>query len=176
MNASNGKSSLNGEARRNVLSFIRAPILRRDLCRVKRAALVTLVRRSGARIGPFTRTFWAQWQYIGIAALPVGWFLFSIGYSGYRQWLLRSRVVLLSVIPIAIVLLAFTNSFHGLLWAEIDLNTDGPFSIFDASYGPAWYLFLVYSYTLLMVGSIALMWSLRRFSTTYRWSRRIGNS
>ena len=115
------------------------------------------------------KTFWAQVQYIGIATLPVGWFLFAMGYSGRTEWLSRSRVVLLSIIPIVTILLAFSNEVHGLLWAEISLNSSGPFNIFDASYGPAWFGFLVYSYALLLVGSIVLFLSLRQYAAIYRW-------
>lgn len=119
------------------------------------------------------KTFWAQWQYLGIATLPVGWFLFAQSYAGRFQWTTRRRVTALFVIPLLAVVLAFTNERHHLFWASIQLNTDGPFATFDARYGPGWFLFFLYSYTLLFWGSISLFLALRGLAALYRWQLTI---
>ncbi len=115
------------------------------------------------------KTFWAQWQYLGIATLPVGWFLFAQSYAGRFQWTTRRRIIALFIIPLLAVLLAFTNERHHFFWAAITLNTDGPFATFDARYGPGWFLFLLYSYTLLFLGSLGLFLALRGLAALYRW-------
>ena len=119
------------------------------------------------------KTFWAQWQYLGIATLPVGWFLFAQSYAGHFQWPTRRRILALGIIPLLAVLLAFTNERHHLFWVSIQLNDNGPFATFDARYGPGWFLFFLYSYTLLFWGSLSLFLALRGLAALYRWQLTI---
>jgi signal transduction histidine kinase len=114
------------------------------------------------------KLLWAQFQYIGLAFIPVCWFLFSAGYSGHETWLRRRSVILLGLIPVITIFLAFTNSLHSLHWSYYRLNLDGPFSVFDASYGPWWWIFFIYSYCLVLLGSIILFISLRTTYAAYR--------
>lgn len=110
-----------------------------------------------------------QLQYIGITALPVGWFLFAEAYAGHLHWLRRRRVAALFVIPWLALLLAFTNSWHGWFWSAYQLSAGGPLSVFDASYGPGWFTFFAYSYLLMLIGSVVLVNGLRHFPAAYRW-------
>ncbi len=119
------------------------------------------------------KTFWAQWQYLGITTLPVGWFLFAQSYAGRFQWTTRRRVLALFIIPLLAIALAFTNERHHLFWVAIELNTNGPFATFDARYGPGWFLFFLYSYTLLFWGSLSLFLALRGLAALYRWQLTI---
>lgn len=119
------------------------------------------------------KTFWAQWQYLGIATLPVGWFLFAQSYAGRFQWITRRRVLALFIIPLLAIALAFTNERHHLFWVAVELNTNGPFATFDARYGPGWFLFFLYSYTLLFWGSLSLFLALRGLAALYRWQLTI---
>ena len=66
------------------------------------------------------KTVWAQFQYIGISIIPVGWFLFAQAYSGNEKWGSLPRIISLCVIPVITILAAFTNKWYGLIWAEYD--------------------------------------------------------
>ncbi len=111
----------------------------------------------------------AQFQYIGIAMIPVGWFLFAQGYLRYELWLRRRRIALLLIIPVLTILIGFTNQAHHLLWAAVELNTDGPLSVMDATYGVWWMVFFVYSYCLLLWGALVIFQGARNFSKAYQW-------
>ncbi|MCB8952228.1 MAG: PAS domain-containing protein [Ardenticatenales bacterium] len=119
------------------------------------------------------KTFWAQWQYTGIASLPVNWFLFAQSYAGRTRWTSPSRFLRLFAIPLLAIVLAFTNSWHHIFWQTISLNTNGPFATFDATYGPGWFLFFIYSYVLLFLGSLGLFVALRGLAAVYRWQLAI---
>lgn len=115
-----------------------------------------------------TKILWAQFQYAGIATIPVAWFIFAQQYSRREHGTKKRHIVLLSIIPAATITIAFTNQAHGLLWSGISLNADGALRTFDASYGPWWWLFFLYSYSLLFWGAAVLLYSLRIYSRTYR--------
>ena len=116
-----------------------------------------------------TIILWSKFQYVGIAYIPVGWFLFAMGFSGREQWWKPVWIAILSVIPVLTVISAFTNEWHGWHWSALTLNTDGPFVMLDATYGVGWWIYFVYAYVLLFVGSVALIIALWNFPAAYRW-------
>ncbi|MEW5872861.1 MAG: histidine kinase N-terminal 7TM domain-containing protein [Chloroflexota bacterium] len=116
-----------------------------------------------------TKLLMAQFQYIGIALIPVMWFLFAQGYLRHETWLQRRRVAALLVVPAITILMAFTNASHHLLWAKIELSTDGPLRVMGTSYGNWWLIHLVYSYSLLLWGAVIIFQGIRSFSRVYRW-------
>ena len=116
-----------------------------------------------------TKTIWAQFQYIGISIIPVGWFLFAQAYSGNEKWAGLNRIFSLCIIPVITILAAFTNKWYGLIWAEYDIVNSGPISVFHAvRYGPWWWVFFVYSYILLFWGSLVILWARRYRGAAYR--------
>jgi signal transduction histidine kinase len=116
-----------------------------------------------------SKMFWAQLQYIGLVFIPVCWLVFALLYSGHEGWFSRKRFLALSIFPVIILLLVFTNSFHGLIWRDIELGTDGPFLSFQATYGPGWWAYFGYSYLLMFLGTLHLFLSLKEFAVEYRW-------
>lgn len=99
-------------------------------------------------------------QYPGITLLPVCWFLFAITYA--RQWLSVGGVVLaaLSVIPAISIALAWTNEWHHLLWADIQLNRIDGFAGLTIEYGPWFRVLTAYAYTLIPAGTLLLAYEL----------------
>ena len=65
-----------------------------------------------------TTRIW-QFQYIGISAAPLAWFAFALVYSGRSQVLRAWTMIPVYGLTAATVALAFTNTRHGLLWAEL---------------------------------------------------------
>ncbi|MEW5872863.1 MAG: histidine kinase N-terminal 7TM domain-containing protein [Chloroflexota bacterium] len=112
---------------------------------------------------------WAHFQYMGIAAIPVAWFLFAQGYLRHENWLRPKRVMALSIIPIITSGLVFFHRYHTWYWATVFLNDDGPLRVVGTTYGPWFMLFLVYSYLLLLWGAITIFQGTRGFSRIYRW-------
>ena len=101
--------------------------------------------------------------------IPVLWFLFAMAYTGRQQWLSRSRVLLLLIIPLLTIALVLTNEFHQLIWAEIPLVYSGPFPVLDPVYGMWFWFHSVYSYLLLLLGTLALIQVAYQSPKTYRW-------
>ena len=75
---------------------------------------------------------WAQFEYIGISVIPIGWFLFAQEYSGSESWSNLRRIILLAIVPALTIILVFTNQLHGLIWAEFEFINSGKLSVFHA--------------------------------------------
>jgi signal transduction histidine kinase len=116
-----------------------------------------------------SKTLWAQFQYVGLAMIPPAWLIFTRHYSRRERETPWHHIILFSIIPFVTILVAFSSRHHNLLWSKIWLNTDGPLRTFDASYGPWWWLFFLYSYSLLFWGSIVLFTAWRLYSSWFKW-------
>ncbi len=107
-------------------------------------------------------------QYVGIVALPVAWFAFSLRYTGHDKWLTSRNLLLLAIIPSVTVVLAWTNNIDGLMWYGRHLEFSEPFTIIDKTYGPWFWIHTSYSYLLLLFGMFVLFRRLFRPPRLYR--------
>src|SRR5689334_12968659 len=55
-------------------------------------------------------------MFVGVASLPTLFFLFVLTFTHNEGWLTRRNLFLLSIHPIAVVLLQWTNPYHHLLY------------------------------------------------------------
>lgn len=107
-------------------------------------------------VGVEAKTVWSNIEYVGIATMPVAWLAAALGFSGKGEWLRRRNILRLLIIPAVTQVLVWTNGYHGLMRYNIRLDTSGPFSVIVKTYGPWFWIAMVYSYTLLMVGTISV--------------------
>ncbi len=107
-------------------------------------------------------------QYLGIVTVPVMWFVFSLEYTGHDKWLTRRNLFLLAIVPFVTVVLAWTNSFHGLMWYGRHLETTGPFTVIAKTYGLWFWVHTSYSYLLMLFGMLILLRRLFRPPRLYR--------
>jgi signal transduction histidine kinase len=110
----------------------------------------------------------AQFQYIGIAAVAPLWLLFTSQYARARWLDDRPTQALLWVIPIATVVMAFTNPWHHLLWTSIEPAGQGSTARLVYSHGPWFWIAVTFSYCTLAAGTFFLLRSLRRFPLPHR--------
>ena len=95
-----------------------------------------------------TKLFWANMQYFAYCYSPVTLFVLCTEFSGYDQYNERKKIAWLVVIPTIILLLVWTNTFHGLVRYDVHLDYTGTFPVIAKKYGPAFYVHTLYSYTL----------------------------
>jgi len=101
--------------------------------------------------------FWEHIRFIGVFTLPLAWILFISRYTGNDAWISRKSLVALSVLPTVSMLLLVTNSQHYLFWSSVSLATSESSSILAIVKGPAYWVHLTYSYTLLGIGTFLLL-------------------
>ena len=116
-----------------------------------------------------TKILWGKSQYIGIVTIPLLWIIFAYSYSTKGTRMTPRTVSLLSIVPLATLLLAGTTEFHGLIWKEIQVRTIGTFSALDVIHGFWFWVYWGYSNILLLVGTIFI---LRSFNRTQGLLRR----
>jgi PAS domain S-box-containing protein len=119
-------------------------------------------------VGLRSKLFWVKTEYLGITTVPVFWLAFVLQYTGRGQWLTSRRWALLLVVPLLTTVFACTNEAHGLIWSDIRLDTSGPYVMLDLTYGAWWVIHVVYSYCLLVIGTLLLIQGLFRSPPLYR--------
>ena len=114
------------------------------------------------------KILWSKVEYFGITTVPAAWFLFATVYSGRETVLRGVQVALIAVIPCATVVLAVTNDFHGLIWREVVLGESGGVSYMDPTYGVGFFVYVVYSYAVLLSGAIVIVHRLLHSKQLFR--------
>lgn len=116
-----------------------------------------------------TKVFWGKVQYLGIVTTPMAWLAFALQYTNQEKWLTRRNVALATIVPLMTLLLVWTTEGHGLIWKRMTLNTSSPFPALALSYGAWFWVNWVFSYVLLLLGTLLFMRLLIRSSHLYRW-------
>ena len=94
--------------------------------------------------------------HIGVASAPLALFVFALGYIGYGHLLTRRLIALLTILPVADIIFAWTNSLHGWTWINVWMDTSKHFPMLNKTPGP--FLWVYYSYaTILAISSIGLL-------------------
>lgn len=104
-----------------------------------------------------TKLFWGKIQYFGIAFAPLMWLIFAIIHSNRDRNLTRRDIALLAAIPVVTVLLALTTDSNHLIWTEFHIARTEDFSALEVSHGPWFWVHSVYSYVLLMIGTVIIV-------------------
>jgi len=119
-----------------------------------------------------TKIFWNQMQYVGVVIVPATWLVFTLQYTGREKRVTRRTLLLLSIEPIATLLLAFTNEIHGLahglIWGSATLESQGPFTILIRPHGIGFWIHAAYTYTLLLAAATLLIQTLIHSHHLYR--------
>ena len=111
-------------------------------------------------------------QYLGIAAMPVLFFVFALRYSGNDRWLGSSRVALLCILPVFTVAMNATNDLHHLFYSSVSVGVASDFSFLRLQPGPFYWLNIVYAHALFVAG---LVFMIRMFFGVSRVDRpRVG--
>ncbi|MEI6521614.1 MAG: histidine kinase N-terminal 7TM domain-containing protein [bacterium] len=98
--------------------------------------------------------FWTKMEYLGSSMMCTLWFIFIMKYLGLRIPIFQNRKWMLFIIPAIALLLVWTNDYHSLMHVKMHLNfTHGLKILAVDKYGPAFYVFLIYSW-LMMAASI----------------------
>lgn len=97
--------------------------------------------------------------YLGIATLPIFWFLFIINYTGKESWITPGKVILSVIIPVLTLIFTFTDESFHLMRTVLSYDASGQFSIVKIQYGPWFWVHSANSYLLLLLSVILLIHS-----------------
>ncbi|MBN2410597.1 PAS domain S-box protein [candidate division KSB1 bacterium] len=112
------------------------------------------------------KQLWSQISYIGITTSPVFYFLFALAYSQNEKYCTKRNHILLFIFPVLTIIVVATNSWHHLHWTNITINPETNNGIY--SYGPFFWVFIVFAYSILLSGIIILIFARRHFSDYFK--------
>ncbi|OPZ85592.1 MAG: Cyclic di-GMP phosphodiesterase Gmr [bacterium ADurb.Bin429] len=107
-------------------------------------------------------------QYLGIATVPVTWFLFVITYVRRDGWLTGTRRALLWIIPTVTLLLMWTNEAHHLMYQATSLDLGGYPPYWRITYGAWFWIHVSYNWGLVAIALCLAFFSLRDLAPFYR--------
>jgi len=108
-------------------------------------------------------------EYIGIATVPLNWFLFCLDFSGKECWYKKPiNVVSLLLVPIITIIMVWTNSSHHLHYAEMKMATHTPFPMIALTPGIWYIIFTIYFYVIMACGCFLLGMKFRKADPIFR--------
>lgn len=96
-------------------------------------------------------------QYLGISTIPLFFLLFTMSYSGKKNWLFQPLMIPLFMIPVITILFVFTTEYHNFFNKNISINYIGLFPTFDFDPGIWYYVHLSYSIVCTILGLFFLL-------------------
>lgn len=99
----------------------------------------------------------SKFEYVGMTFIPLAWLGFALHFSGMAWRFRRHHVAALSVVPLITIVLAWTNEWHGLIWAQPRFELSAQSPVFAPVYGVWYWVFLTYSYLVFLTGSLMLV-------------------
>lgn len=97
-------------------------------------------------------------EYVGISLIPLLFLLFTMSYTGKKNWLPFPLIVIFALISMTTVILVFTTQYHTLYHVSYFINYGGIFPVFD--YEPGIWYWIHFSYAnLCIVLSLVLLMS-----------------
>jgi len=119
-------------------------------------------------IAVWAKIFWIQISYIGVATAAPLWLMLILEYGKYEKYLKPACVMLLFIIPAIVLIMAFTNQWHGLLWPSITPSSSQPGALLIYGHGPVFWTNILYSFIMVLTGIIILIRMFINSSPAYR--------
>jgi len=114
------------------------------------------------------KIFWDNFQFIGYLVFPAGLVLFALEYGrripGHRLYTLG----LFALVPLATVILAYTDGLHHLMRADIQLVSAPPFGELTYSWTPIFLVTVVYFYVLVFTAIFILTRAISQLPSIFR--------
>ncbi|MBN2118064.1 MAG: diguanylate cyclase [Anaerolineales bacterium] len=119
------------------------------------------------------KLFWFKVMFIGVSAVPTLFLVFALGLTHNEAWLTPRRLTLLSIQPIASLLLHWTNLYHHFFYLSINLVQRNGSVILELTRGPWYFVNVVYSYTVIVIGFFLMSQGVLRLGPLYRSQYRL---
>lgn len=120
-------------------------------------------------VNPSVKVIFDKISYIGVVLVAPGWLWFALFYAGEKQWVTPRWICITLILPVCMLLLAWTNECHWLIWREYDFYNAGNVVLQYVHYGPAFWVIIAYSYLLLLIGSYLIIKTALRTTRYYRY-------
>jgi PAS domain S-box-containing protein len=100
--------------------------------------------------------------------VPVALLLFSLEFSGRREWVSPPKLAALLAIPLITLLLAFSNDSHRFIWSEWSLESIGDTLVLRLEHNALFWVYFLYTYILLAVSTVLIFRGMTSRSKNFR--------
>jgi signal transduction histidine kinase len=114
-----------------------------------------------------TKVIWSSVEYLANMGIPLFYLPFILSYNLGRSSWFKRHLPLFWIIPILTLALVATNHYHHLIWTGFTWSPDGN-NILIYHHGPAFWVAMVYSLLLIMLGFMLLVRNIIRNPYGYR--------
>jgi diguanylate cyclase (GGDEF)-like protein/PAS domain S-box-containing protein len=115
------------------------------------------------------KLLFVDFEYLGIVSLPTLLFAFALDYTGKNHLLTARHKIWLSLFPILILVLTWTNPMHGLMWTNPRTEVSSGLVLLRVNPGIFYWLNVIYSYLLLLLGTLLLIMEFLQRPGNYRF-------
>lgn len=110
----------------------------------------------------------AKIEYFGIASIPLFWFFFAMEHTGRGIRIREKKLGWLAVFPLLTLSLVWTNELHLLIWTYTGQIEYAGIRFFAVEHGAFYWIHVAYSYSLILTGSLLLLFQAIKTRTTNR--------
>ncbi len=107
-------------------------------------------------------------RLLGTVTAMLGLVAFVLRFTGFFRWLRAARFGLICAPALPLLLLAWTNPWHHLYWARLELGSIDEHAIAIRSFGPGFWAMIAYCYALVGLSTALLLLAAIRFTGMYR--------
>jgi PAS domain S-box-containing protein len=107
-------------------------------------------------------------RIFGTIIAVLGLLAFVLRFTGHERWLEPRRFAMIGAPAIPLIALAWTDPLHHLYWTRLSIGRIGGSWIAVRSFGPAFWLVLVYCYALAAASSLLLVQAVIKTAGVHR--------
>lgn len=112
--------------------------------------------------------FWIRLEYIGISLIPACWIIFILQFTGNDKYLNSKTIALIYLLPIITLLMVWTNSWHNLHYASVEMVTVDGLYLLSIEPGVWYHIHTITFYSFMVLGIILLFYKYIRERTIFR--------
>jgi signal transduction histidine kinase len=109
-----------------------------------------------------------KFEYVGLVFLPLVWLGMVLTFITPTFTFTHRQLALLLSVPLIMLLLVFTNEWHGLIWRETAFTKFSGVPVFTPTYGIGFAIVVAYTYSVITIGTIFIIRSVRIRWRLYR--------
>ncbi|MBA1148009.1 diguanylate cyclase [Ectothiorhodospiraceae bacterium WFHF3C12] len=106
---------------------------------------------------PPSPRFWLTAMFVGVILTPPAFLIFALLFAEKRRWLNRATLGVLTLQPIVVLPVLFTDAHHHLFFGPLDMSGEQPFHG-----GPVFWLNALYAYVVDVLAFLILVGAYRR--------------
>ncbi|MCD4685598.1 MAG: hypothetical protein K8S97_06650, partial [Anaerolineae bacterium] len=84
-------------------------------------------------------------NYLWITTVTAAWLVFTSEYTGRTRWITRRNLWLLTIEPVLVQLLIWTNPYHHLFYADVRYYESNGYYLLEIVFGSAFWVHAAYS-------------------------------